>query len=503
MVSQSNGNQTRFHRRARDSKYFSPAEKSALDIDSFDQLGSLWNSAVDARRDYDSAHAHGQKRIAQKSRDIVASAYEVFRDIAPMLELVIEISAPYGAIAIGTISFFLMVANNRNSMETRIRVTMTTIKDNMPSIQLYQQIYNDRHQLDKQLQTKILMAYEVMMRFCIETTNFYKMSGMRRWVQSLMESNELTTLSCDMQSAFNEVRLLAEVLLSKNVNLLRKEISDLRRENKRLQDSADWRKLEKIQESFGLDSFSAEHHEKMLQRYKDELSVQTELNVPFLENLHEPNHKTLLEHNDFRIWQQSSQSQMLLLVGYNDRSLYNSAHCWVSPLTMHITSSTMRRECLYAVYVVGLQDQESIKSILCTVLLQLLRQRSSALQAEKSYAELLTTIQEEKTMDGDVREATAGLVKIALRVMNILGESEPVWIILERVDRCRFKASTRPCEQLLQIMVHLVESSKANVRVLASVNGYDWPVDQQDDAIEKREPERVVTHVAKQRQVFV
>jgi len=55
--------------------------------------------------------------------------------------------------------------------------TISGIRDRLPSLKLYQHIYNDDHELDITLQAKIVSAYESFIEFSIAATKYYKIGG--------------------------------------------------------------------------------------------------------------------------------------------------------------------------------------------------------------------------------------------------------------------------------------------------------------------------------------
>ena len=65
-------------------------------------------------------------------------------------------------------------------METSLASTISGIRDRLPGLNLYRHIYNDNHELDMKLQTRIVSAYRSFIEFCIEASKYYKRSGSRK-----------------------------------------------------------------------------------------------------------------------------------------------------------------------------------------------------------------------------------------------------------------------------------------------------------------------------------
>jgi len=140
------------------------------------------------------------------------------------------------------------------------------------------------------------------------------------------------------------------------------------------------------------------------------------------------------------------------------------------------------------------------------VLLQLLRQKPQALRDEEEHAEICAELRmyedlsnntSKDDMNEDKRIAT--LEKIAWRVVNFFEESETVYIIVDRVDRCmdpRKAADHR--KALLKALVRMVEGAKCNLKILAVINGYDWRVEDRRDEFGEEKKGIFIIHTERQ-----
>ena len=75
----------------------------------------------------------------------------------------------------------LQVAGNKNEMEESLASAIFAIQDRLPGLKLYQHIYNENHELDMELQARIVSAYEGFIEFCIEASKYYKGGGPRKY----------------------------------------------------------------------------------------------------------------------------------------------------------------------------------------------------------------------------------------------------------------------------------------------------------------------------------
>lgn len=211
-----------------------------------------------------------------------------------------------------------------------------------------------------------------------------------------------------------------------------------------------------------------------------------------------------------QFWQSSPHSQMLLLEGYNHHSMWSSRECWLSPFAVDLIAGMGKtgQADPHAFYVLGLRELELYPQVLSSIIIQLLMQNRQALRNEAQYAELRAEINEyhEATEAGDKKheeqenkdKALRLLEKVALRVLNIFEPTQTVWIIIDRVDRCRLRSGFNHQKKLLKTLVHLVEKSKGKVRVLAVVNGHDWKVGEYDDELGQRKEGSVILHTVEQ-----
>lgn len=109
VVEKSDREQRRFHAFVGNHGEFSDKEKSTLQFDSAAAFESFWHTTTDAKRKFEASHEHGAGRVAQTVQNFAASAYDILHHMEPILDLVKDFGAPYGGMAIGTISFFFAV----------------------------------------------------------------------------------------------------------------------------------------------------------------------------------------------------------------------------------------------------------------------------------------------------------------------------------------------------------------------------------------------------------
>lgn len=252
-----------------------------------------------------------------------------------------------------------------------------------------------------------------------------------------------------------------------------------------------------------LDTYSTELELQLLKKYQHDMNADSALNGLFLERMQGDRLEAFKSHSDFQTWSLSAKSCMLILAGYNHESICWATQCWLSPVALHMIASFEKFEdnnpCAF--YVLGLRDVDPLPQVLSCILLQLLRLNRQALQNVAQHTELRAELQkyQRAANAGDESSTKNALLQmVALRVLNMFDPSETVWIILDRVDRCRDGSNINHRKALLKMMVHLVENAKVKVRVLAVVHGYDWRVDEEGDELGQSGMGSVIIHTGRQ-----
>jgi hypothetical protein len=89
--------------------HFSEEEKYALQIDCVSTFEKQWKLVVDSRDNFEANHEHGVGLAARRAQQFVESAYDVLQHMDPIVQLIKDFGAPYGSMAIGTISVLFTV----------------------------------------------------------------------------------------------------------------------------------------------------------------------------------------------------------------------------------------------------------------------------------------------------------------------------------------------------------------------------------------------------------
>ncbi|KFA54444.1 hypothetical protein S40293_11529 [Stachybotrys chartarum IBT 40293] len=485
---------------------FSELERSALEIDSKAAFKSFWDAALSRKRNFDTGRDSGTGRSKQRALDFGASAYEMMWRFSPILEFVKDLGAPYGSLAIGTMSFLFAIAKSRANMETQINSTLLSIQDRLPGIEMYEHIYNDNHELDRQLQSKVVDCYEGFIDLCIAAVNFYSTRSLRRLFQAMSFSTVLDEKAAGVQQAIVSMRLTCEDLLNKNVHSVKakceeqlKEIEGLRNQVKskviELQEGHDSDRLERVRDLLNVKAYSHEAKMAQLEKHHNEIKMELKLDSPSNQGLRD-HLQAIRDHSNLQSWLQSSHSCLVILAGQNEHRWAHS--CWISPVALeHIEDfSKLPNPCVF--YIFGLEeDADTMQHALSFLALRLLNFNRKALRDETEYSEIWAELQAYKTAaqaGADKDEVNKLLRKIVLRVLNTFDPTEPIYIILDRVDKCQASPtgskSNYQRRPLLKAMAALVKQARVKVRILAVVDTWSWGIEEclRNSVSEKREP---------------
>lgn len=106
---QSEHEQSAFCQLVESSRRFSNNEKAVLQFKTVDEFHIFWENAKGIKRDFEASNEDGVRRFAQESRGLATTASKILSDLSPMLNLIQDIAAPYGGMAVGVISFVFAV----------------------------------------------------------------------------------------------------------------------------------------------------------------------------------------------------------------------------------------------------------------------------------------------------------------------------------------------------------------------------------------------------------
>ena len=202
---------------------------------------------------------------------------------------------------------------------------------------------------------------------------------------------------------------------------------------------------------------------------------------------------------DYQSWRNSKRSCLLILPGYNNISIPGAYQCWLSPIAVAVVKDFKQQDnCpLYAYFALP-HTGKLLYDVVSVILLQLLRQKGDVLRNQQRYAELRTEIGKLHQTRKDEGDEVLAMERVALRVIDFFDESETLYIVVDRADRCRDWKTFDHRKKLLRVFIRMVETARCKLRVLTVINGYDWDVDSQRDELGMKVEDRFIVHTARQ-----
>jgi hypothetical protein len=91
------------------SKDFSADEKRAVQWDTLIEFKKHWAEANQAKYNFDSSHEKGRGLWSKRYQSLSTVVQSFMEDFSPVVEIIKDFGAPYGGVALGTISLLFVV----------------------------------------------------------------------------------------------------------------------------------------------------------------------------------------------------------------------------------------------------------------------------------------------------------------------------------------------------------------------------------------------------------
>ena len=265
-----------------------------------------------------------------------------------------------------------------------------------------------------------------------------------------------------------------------------------------LQKGLDHDRLNEVQRLLKLDDFSEEAHRKEWDRHNEAVDKDDDLNAEILQQMRGSKLDSFRASEDYQSWVHSERSCLLILSGYNNISL-EVDQCWLSPIAAAAVKDFDQQDIspLYAYYALP-RKGKLLYDVVAVVLLQLLRRKSGTLRNERRHAELRTELGKFQQTGTDEDDKVLAMERVALRVIDFFEESETLYIVIDRADRCRDPKAVDHRKALLRIFVKIVEAARCTLRVLTVIDGHSWRVENYRDELGAKMDDRVIVHTEEQ-----
>ncbi|OKL60821.1 hypothetical protein UA08_03413 [Talaromyces atroroseus] len=449
-------------------KGFSDAEKGAMNLQSACEFREYWIRVTMSQGNFDDNHEHGCGLCVRRSQASSKVVLTFMDDFSPLVDAVKGCIPGYGGLAIATVSLLFLVARNKDGIEKNLASTIEAIRDRLPAMDLYKHIYDENHALDHEMQTRVIAAYETFMEFCISAIEYYKGSGIWRWFRALAPgSTSIATNAARVHTSIIGIRQLGEELVAKNCGYHQEgkgRVSDLDRKLFELQDSFSEAVIDCFRATFQLQGLSDDSQNQYLEHYRVVVSMDQRSYAGVLEQMSGTSLDRFVNSGVYHQWYTAEQSCLLILSGHNDNGSI-SPQCWLSPVALWTIDDCRRvSSTVYAYYIVP-HEGATIYQVLSGLLLQLIRREKSILRDESQRDAF-----KRKMYEYQQRTTSAENYKY--------GESESLYMVVDRADRCRNFRDYDHREALKDGLKTMIYASRCQLKILAVFDGIGWDEDE-------------------------
>jgi hypothetical protein len=88
---------------------FSEDEKRAVQYNTLVEFKKHWTEANEAKSNFDNSHEKGCGLWAKRYQSLSTVVQSFMDDFSPLVEIIKDFGAPYGSVALGTISLLFVV----------------------------------------------------------------------------------------------------------------------------------------------------------------------------------------------------------------------------------------------------------------------------------------------------------------------------------------------------------------------------------------------------------
>ena len=101
--------QTKFKKLVASSKDYSEIEKALINFNTLAEVDAFWQKTNNAKEEYEQRQERGCGLCLKSYQTSAVMVQSFMKDFSPIIDIVKDFGAPYGGLAIGTISVFFVV----------------------------------------------------------------------------------------------------------------------------------------------------------------------------------------------------------------------------------------------------------------------------------------------------------------------------------------------------------------------------------------------------------
>ncbi|ORY63321.1 uncharacterized protein BCR38DRAFT_475297 [Pseudomassariella vexata] len=470
-----------------ESRNLAPDETKATSCRTNEDFTQLWTGlAEQSHFRFDERHQKGIRRWTRKYQGFSKGVSSFMQDISPMLDIVNGLFPPASGFAVGTISGLFkangLIAERKSYMEEQTWAAIEEVKDRLPGFRMYQEIYSEEADMNRDLRKKIVFAYMAFVELSMSITKYYLQPGYVRWMSALSNPGKFQYMTDRVNMLVVGIRTRCEELQSLSISQLRESNKSLLDKLENIERDKAITHLMQLQELLGVPEWTPEAQQQNLAHYRRLLDYERDRESIY-EQMRSGSVERFQSESDFAEWKSSKASKFLVLIGVNHRSISEGKrHCWISPIALDLGDRLSRNPlAFFALYVFPPLQSTSIHIALPILLVQLLRLLRSKLAGNEQLEGLLAAAKYYSGWkdQGDKDDDTSGhlkkleaLTSLTTRCIRLLEPNETVYLILDRVDQCQEEDQY----DLVRILVDMMSQVQCTVKVLMVADHVAWRV---------------------------
>ena len=389
-----------------------------------------------------------------------------------IVEMVKAADNQFGGLAWGTLSVFLSIAARKQEREDEINRTIVEFSRHCPRLRILREIYPDEG-----LKRHIGEIYANIIDFARSATVYYQRRSIGRVISSSNPKAKVTQTIEDIQTSLVNIRQDCEALMQQRVHELSNQVENLKEQLVRMNTS-----LERNQRN---------RNAKYMARLRDCFNIPDGLasdispyksllfNAIFQQSCGS-SYPTLMTRNKveqepaFNQWLNDVDAGILFLSGKNAAWINQTTLNWLSQATV-LMAERLKDEKQELAYIfcqtkslLGQSEKPLVKSVFTYLTLQLLERRPTDPQHIGSEIEAM--VHGDEWNSGNEYDTLQAGTKLIKRVLQTYGSDETVFLIIDRIDQCRWTYETERLRQgvcdVLDSLLRLVLTAPCKLKIL-------------------------------------
>jgi hypothetical protein len=424
----------------------------------------------------------GAYKLSANIESFLANLSLFIRGYSGIVEIVKAADNQFGGLAWGTLSIFLSVAARKQEKEDEITCTIAEFARHCPRLQIFRDVY-----ADEDLKRHIMEMYDSIIEFARSATEYYQRRSIGRIISSSNPKLRVTQTIEDVQSGLVNIRRDCEALMQQRIHELSRLVEEM--------------KVEQVRTNESLEQTQRNRNAKYMARLKSQLDLPNGLasNLSLYESLlskeifEQPSRgstfptrttrKKLEKEPAFTQWMSDLDPGLLFLSGKNAAWINQTTLNWLSQAAVQ-TAERLKEEKQEVGHIfcqtkslLGPSEKHSIKSIFAHLAFQLLESRPTDPRDISSEFEAI--VQSDEWKSEDEHDALRAGTMLLQKVLGTYRSDETVFLIIDRIDQCRWSYETERLRQgvcnALDALLSLVLTApcKLKILVVSSATSHD------------------------------